>query len=244
MDCTSFPEPNDWELLAYIDGEADDRVAAHLAKCPHCRERARRLTRLQNRLTARIYRVACPSPATLGEYHLGILPPERAAAVAQHLEECGSCAREVAQLEDYLIELIPTLELTPLERAGEKVKVLVARLVGGEPGDGMPGQPAYAGIRGEDEASYLYEAEDIQIVIGIQDDATQPDRKATFGLVVGVEPGDVKAYLWQAERCIAIIPVDELGNFIIPDLKPGSYELIVTGPQIEVHVQELRVGTN
>ena len=87
MDCITSPEPNDWELLAYIDGEVDGQVLAHLEQCPHCRERARRLTRLQDRLRARLYRVTCPSPAALGEYHLGILPPDQAAAVARHLEE-------------------------------------------------------------------------------------------------------------------------------------------------------------
>jgi hypothetical protein len=244
MDCTTPPEPDDWELLAYIDGEADGQVVTHLEECPHCRERARRMNRLQGRLTARLYHVTCPSPAALGEYHLGILPPERAAAVAHHLEECGSCAQEVAQLQDYSIDLIPTLELAPLEQARERVNVLVARLANGAPGGGVPGQPTYGGVRREDEASYLYEAADIQIVIEIRDDATQPDRKTVLGLVVGVDPGEVKAYLWQAEACIAIIPIDELGSFAIPNLEPGSYELIVSGPQIEVHVQELWVEMN
>jgi anti-sigma factor RsiW len=101
MACVSPPEPADRDLLAYIDGEPDDRVAVHLEQCPHCRERAQHLARLQDILTAHLYRFNCPPPATLGEYHLGVLPGDRAAAVTQHLAECPRCGSEIAQLKDY-----------------------------------------------------------------------------------------------------------------------------------------------
>ena len=107
MACTSPPELNDRELLTYIDGEADREVVAHLERCPHCRERARRLARLQGRLTAQLYRVTCPSSQVLGEHQLGILPPVEAEAIARHVASCPHCAREVAQLGDYLNELAP-----------------------------------------------------------------------------------------------------------------------------------------
>jgi hypothetical protein len=248
MACVSPPELNDRQLLAYIDGEADQQVVAHLERCPHCRQKAHRLARLQDRLTTRLYRFTCPSPVELGEYHVGLLPRDQAAAVARHLAECPHCTREVAQLKDYLAELAPALGPSPLERIKERARVLVAHLVNGGLEAGLLGQPtlapAYAGVRGEEREPTLYQADDIQVVIEIQEDAEQPDRRVLLGLVIGTEPSGVKAHLWQADQHVAVVSVDELGNFVIPDLAPGSYELILSGPEIEIHIQDLQVGTS
>lgn len=248
MTCVSPPELSDRELLTYIDGEADHRVVAHLERCPYCREKSHHLARLQDRLAAQLYRITCPSPVKLGEHHLGVLPRDQAAAVARHLAECPHCSREVAQLKDYLTELAPALELSPLERVKERTRVLVARLVNGGLEAGLLGQPAlapaYAGVRGGEREPYLYQADDVQIAIEVQDDAEQLDRKVILGLVIGMELGGLKAHLWQANQRVAVAPVDELGNFVFPDLALGSYELILSGPEIEIHIQDLEVGTS
>jgi len=221
---------------------------AHLERCLHCREKARRLTRLQDRLTAQLYRVTCPSPLELGEYHLGMLPRDQAVTVARHLAECPRCAREVAQLKDYLTELAPTLEPSLLEQVKGRVKVLVAHLVNGGLEAGLLTQPAlapaYAGIRGEEGEPFLYQADDVQIATEVQDDAERPGRKVLLGLVIGMDTSGVKAHLWQADQRLAVVPVDELGNFVIPSLAPGSYELILSGPEVEIHIQDLEVGTS
>ena len=240
MPCVSPLEPDDGELLAYVDGEAGPDLVAHIDRCPHCRQRAARLARLQNRLTAGLYRMACPTTEELGEYHLGALSPDRAAAVARHLTECPHCTRELAQLQEYLGELASELEFSPLER----VRVLVAQLVFGEqgvPGVGRPA-PAYAGVRGEEEGPLLYHADDAQIALEVQDDAGQRDRKLLLGLVTGLETRQLEAHLWRGDEPIITVPVDELGNFVIAGLVPGRYELILSGPAVEIHIQDLDVG--
>lgn len=246
--CVSPPELNARALLAYIDDRADQQVVMHLERCPYCREKAQHLACLQDRMTAQLYRLSCPPTIELGEYYLGLLPGEQAEAVARHLSECPHCTREVAQLKEYMTELAPILELGPLERIKERARVLIARLVGGGLEDVQPGHPvlapAYAGVRGEEEGPHLYQADAIQVIVEVQDDAEQPDRKAILGLIVGMEPGGLEAHLWQAERRVAVISVDELGNFVIPNLAPGSYELILSGPKVEVHIQELQIGTS
>jgi hypothetical protein len=245
MACVSPPELNDRELLTYIDGEANQQVVAHLERCPHCCEKAHRLARLQHRLIAQLYRLTCPSSMELGEYDLGLLPREQAAAVARHLAECPHCIREVAQLRDYLTDLAPTLGLSPLERFREQIKVLVARLVSVGPGSGLLKQPAlapaYLGVRGEEEGSLVYQADDIQVVIEVHEDVDQPDRRVLLGLVTEIEPRELKVHLWQASQSIATVSVDELGNFAIPGLAPGSYELILSGPEVEIHIQALEI---
>jgi anti-sigma factor RsiW len=198
MGCVLPPELDEIQLLAYQDGEADAEVVSHLEQCPHCRGRALRLARFQDRLIAQLYRVTCPDSLELGEYHLGLLSRERMADVAQHLADCPLCRDEVAQLTDYLAELAPDLEVSPLER----VKVWVAQLVNVAREMGRPGTPGlvpvYAGVRGEDERPLIYEAGNAQIAIEIQDDPEQPDRKMLLGLVTGIESGGIVVHLWQA----------------------------------------------
>jgi len=236
--------------LAYLDGEPDDRVAAHLEGCPHCRERARRLGRLQDHLTARLYRYNCPSTAELGEYHLGLLPQDQGAALAYHLTECPRCTYEVTQLEHYLADLAPTLEQPGLlEQATERIRVLVARLVNGGMNVDLLGQPALApalaGVRGDESEPLIYEADGVQVVVEIDQDPDQPDRRSILGLVIGVDdPDKLDVHLWQSDQPVATIQVEEMGNFVISNLTPGRYELILSGPELEIHIQELEVEIN
>ena len=241
MPCISPPELDDRQLLTYLDGEADHQAASHLERCPHCREKAHRLARLQNRVTAQLYRITCPPPAELGEYYLDMMPRDQAASVAQHLAQCPHCSRELAQLKDYLGELTSDLEFSPLER----VRVLVARLVRGRWETGPLAAPAlapaYAGIRGEEEGPYVYQTDDVEVVIDVQDDTEQQDRKVLLGLVTGMDTRGLKAHLWQVDQLVTTASVDDLGNFVIPHLAPASYELILSGPEVEIHLQTLEI---
>jgi hypothetical protein len=244
MDCVMPPELDDRELLAYLDGEAGHQVVAHLEQCPHCRKRAERLAQLQGRMTAELYRIACPSTVELGEYHLGLLRRDQAVTVARHLSECPHCRAEVAQLKGYLGELTPELKFSSMEQ----IKVLVARLVGGREGRARPGAPtlapAYAGVRGGEEGPRIYQAGDAQIVIEVEDDAMHPGRKALLGLIMGIETRDLAAHLWLGDQTVAQAQVDELGNLVIMDLAPDSYELILKGPDLEIQILDLDVGAS
>lgn len=247
MACISPPQLADTDLLAYLDGEASAQVAAHLERCPHCRKRARRLARLQRQLVAGLYRYHCPSPAELGEYHLNLLPRYQTAALDRHLVECLHCAQEVRQLEEYLAELAPELELSVLERVRGRVRVLVARLVNGGMGVDLLGQPglapAYSAVRGDEGETLIYDADGVQVVVEIHQEPDQPDRRNILGLVVGLDdPHLCEVHLWRDDRRVATVPVEELGNFVIPDLTPGGYELIISGPEEEIHIQGLQVG--
>ncbi|MGD8473896.1 MAG: hypothetical protein PVH59_07210, partial [Anaerolineae bacterium] len=99
-----------------------------------------------------------------------------------------------------------------------------------------------AGLRGEETGPRLYQAGEAQVAIEIQDDATRGDRKTLLALVTGVDTSELVAHLWLADRRVGQVPVDELGNLVVPDLAPGSYELILSGPEVEVHIRDLDVG--
>ncbi|MBN2004704.1 MAG: hypothetical protein JXA21_15210 [Anaerolineae bacterium] len=248
MACVLPPELDEQDLWKYLAGEADQQVTMHLRECPYCREKAGSLARLQGHLIHELYRCTCPSPIELGEYHLGLLPHDRAAAIARHLAECPHCSREVAGLENYLTELAPSLEPDPLEQTKERVKIWVAQLVGGGPGVEPAAQltlaPAYAGLRGKEKEPLIFQTGDIQIAIEVQDDAERPGRRAILGLVIGEIPEEMEAHLWKAGQHIAEVPVDELGGFDISDVAPDNYELILSSPEVEIHIRDLRLETS
>jgi hypothetical protein len=238
MDCITPPALDNVVIAMYVDGEADEAVVAHIQQCPYCRERARQWTHLQNRLKKRSYRVNCPTPMELGEYHLGYLSDARELVIAQHLRECLLCRREVAQLEEYLQS-----DKQPVWRMS--VKVLIARLVGGQGSDEdqqvFSSSPAFTGVRGESDEPFIYQADNIRIMIEIEDDVEQMGFKSLLGLVTGLDTNEFTIQVSQGEQVIAAASVDDIGNFVISHLSPGHYKLIFSGPNIEIHIPSLPV---
>jgi anti-sigma factor RsiW len=236
------PELEDGQLLAYLDGEAGPEVAAHVEHCPECRERARRLASLQASLTAGLYRHACPSSTDLGEYHLGLLSRDRQADMACHLAQCPHCSRELAQLEAYLADVGPDIEIS----AVEQVMTVIARLIRDAQASwqlpGLAPAPAFAGLRGEGSGPLIYQAGEVQIAIEFQQDPAERDRSTLLGLVTGADPVDFQARLWQENELVASGPVDELGNLNLSGLAAGRYTLVLSGPEVEIRIEELEVG--
>jgi hypothetical protein len=205
------------------------------------------LTGIEERLTRALYRINCPDPTELGEYQLQMISGDRAKFIKQHLAECPLCAREAAQLQDYLADLTADLEPGPLERVRHRLKVVVARLLDSASASGLSGPaalaPAYAGLRGAEEGPLVYQAGELQVVIQVHEDADRPGRQTIVGLVTGLsDPQGVMVHLWQAGQQLLTVPVDDLGNFEISDLAPAGYELILGGPETEIHIQDLPVG--
>lgn len=233
--CVFPPELDDKQLLLYLDGEADDETASHLKRCTYCRGKAETLGRLQKRLTTRLYRLTCPPPIELGEYHLRMLPASQMLVVGQHVRECSYCAHEIAQLEEFMSESEPQVGLLG------PIKVLIAQLAGGREVNNSSLTPALAGLRGQEEEPFIYQADHVQIVIEVQDDVEQMGLKVLLGLVTGLESN---AFIIQVSRDGQIIttsPIDEIGNFVISHLVPGQYELKFTSSNLEIQIPYLSV---
>jgi hypothetical protein len=231
MSCISPPELTDQQLLAYLDGESHREVKAHLEQCLYCLEKARQLARLQARLRSRLHRLTCPSPIELGEYHLRLLAPAQATAVAQHLRECPHCAQEVAQLKGYLSELAPAMEPGLLGQ----VKVLVAQLVGGQREDRPPGEhafvPAFVAIRGGAQGPITLQADGLLIVLDVQ--PAEEGRVTVLGQVAADDQDlwtGALVELSQAGTLQLTTTVDDLGAFHCAGIPPGSTEIKITSP--------------
>jgi anti-sigma factor RsiW len=92
------------QLIAYIDGEADQAVKQHIEACNACAARAEPFIALQRVLLKAFYRLHCPQSQVLGEYYLGLLPEAEVVAIQVHLAECPYCPAELEDLRRFLAE--------------------------------------------------------------------------------------------------------------------------------------------
>ena len=218
MKCISSPSLDDAQILMFVEGEADTAIVSHIGECQYCRGKARRWTRLQNRLRKQSYRATCPTPMELGEYHLGYLPAPDVLVVSQHLRECLLCSREVAALENFLTSLAPAPGLV------ETANVLIARLVGTSSENGFG--PAAPALRGETKGPLTFEADGIVIVLDIQ-----PSMEGTFDILGQVAADQQEHWtgalveIRQGNELQSSSTVDDLGAFRMENIETGSKEL-------------------
>jgi len=241
MSCSRTPQLTDIELLMALDGEADPEVMMHSVHCPDCRARAGQLQKLQHELTRQLFRAECPSSLVVGEYHLGLLSAAKAAVVEKHLAVCPLCAEERTLLADFLLETSPATKSNLFAPVRRTMRILVARLTGSLSGSGLPGRaslvPAMTGLRGAETDPLIYEADGVQVMAEVLDDAAHLGRKSILGLLTGLDDtSGFQAFLWQGASCLATVELNDLGNFTIDDLAPGDYSLILTGPGMEIHL--------
>jgi hypothetical protein len=216
MNCITSPALENVEIAKYVDGEAEESIVAHIKECPHCSERARQWTLLQNRLKKQSYRVNCPTPMELGDYHLGYLPDPQKLVIAQHLRECLLCEREVATLEDFLGSLAPESDLLGA------VKVLIARLISGQGNLA----PAGGALRGGGKEPLTFQANGILIVLDIK--STTEGKADIFGQLATENQDqwtDALVELRKDDQLLASTWVDDLGTFQYENVIPGGQEL-------------------
>ena len=224
MKCIFDNEVEESQLLAYLDHEANQDTVKHLEQCAYCLERANALARLHDHLTDNFYRVDCPTSLELGEYHLHMLTPAQMLVISQHVRDCPHCTREIEQLEEFLSDLTPDAEINPLQ----KVKVLIARMVGERDGSSATSEPSFA-LRGESEGPITFVVEDIVIVLDIQ-----PVNNEKVNILGQVAADDQDLWteaiveLHQNNELQLSTIVDDLGAFQLEGVMPGLKELQVT----------------
>ena len=227
--CISPPELDDRQLLLYLDGKGDQDVVSHLERCTYCHERANALASLQKRLTSRLYRITCPSPLELGEYHLHMLPASEMHMIRHHLGECPHCTRELAQLEAFF-----STDLAPMETSlFGQARVLIARLVNSL---AEPGQTV-AALRGEAKGPITLEAEGLVIVLDVQ--SGKEGKVNILGQLAAEDQDqwtDALVELHHGGELEFSSTVDDLGAFYSEDIIPGSKELRITSKDNSIRV--------
>jgi hypothetical protein len=180
---------------------------------------------LERALRSRLYRMACPAPEVLGEWYLGLC--EDAEAIAEHVRSCPHCTEEVRQLA----------ALLALGVREPPVRRLVASLFSGP----LPGAPAFAlrGVASLQAATYA--AEGYVILVGIEPDPQDPGLRTVLGMVTGCpEPGAAQVFL-RSEDVDRTASVDDVGQFVFPEVTPGRYDLLVRFPDVEIQAGPMDV---
>lgn len=249
----TYNTPNDeienGALLAYVDGAVDaatrQRIEKELARSPELQAELNALAQMQTALSRALSHATSPTQLELGEYVLGIATPEAVAAIERAAVEYPHLAREVSALRDYLSDLdLPpaaSAEQTPAIPLRERVRLVVARLVEDLAGGG--GAPlALAGVRGGQTAERVYQIEDGQLIVAMQENTDRPQTRDILGLAIGL-PADYEYWvsLYQAEQMKGRATMDAYGNFVINGVQPDLYSLVLSSVAAEIVVPALRV---
>jgi hypothetical protein len=238
-----------WELLAYIDGASDPQtasiIAAQLERNSLLAAEIKALAETEARLVSLLS--AGPSSHELGEYALGLLPPERAADLEQRLARDPDARRRLENLTTYLAapDALPLAEADAVGRQiGRRIRVIIAQLAAGLGGSVGPGMlaPMPAGVRGDGSRALTYTVGDGQLVLEVEPSVEDRTKRNVLGLLVGFEqPDTLVAFLYRADALIAHTALDELGNFTLTALQPGAYHLILRGDTLEISAPEIQV---
>ena len=227
---------SDETLLAYLDGQVDSHIVAKIEGSTEYQKRAKELAQRQGQLLAKFYRQMCPDSIELGEFHLGMLSKKKSQAVIQHLEECPHCRQELAGMQAFMGEDVPTTEAG----IAEKIKVFVAQLVY-DVQRGMTSRPPAYALRGEEQDFLEYEADQVRVTLDFQEDPEHKSYKRIFGLVTGLQSQGCLVNLIQDGNIIKHTQVDEIGNFIISRASPGEYQLVIRGTEFEIQINDLTI---
>ena len=213
--CINPDEIRPGDLSAYVDGEAEPRVAGHVRRCAFCAGRAAAYRRMNAALVVALDRAACPAAETLGNFCLNALPAGQKLVVAKHLAECARCAAELpafdrpASTDDWLAGL----------------KGLTAVLKGVLVAAPIPFRPQ-AAARGDVARQRYYQADGINISIGYR---SETDRR---GVLIGVilapaasAVAGLRVELFRGDEAVAAQVVDSLGHFVFEAVAPGAYDL-------------------
>jgi hypothetical protein len=218
MTCTQPGAVTPEDLVAYADGDAPERVRAHVLACRRCRDEARRYAAVGRRLADALRRFECPTSHVLGELELGLLPADQTLALARHVADCPRCADEMRTLREFLVT-------EPAVRPGvvERLRWVVAALV--QPAGAAP----LGALRGvDDESSRTYRAEDATITVSIEP-GSRPGRAALLGLLVRESAPErldgLMAELVGSDGTTDQARTDSLGSFSFADVAPGLYRL-------------------
>jgi hypothetical protein len=199
------------------------------------------MTEFEDKLSALLYRVDCPSTTDLGEYQLGMFSSERTNQIQKHLENCPHCRQELSQLEEYMQDVSSDLHVDPLSQ----VRVVIGRLLKGGLTLGRFEEnalvPALAGVRGSIENSRIYQAEDVQIAIEVYEDGEHIGRFAMTGLMSKMEWAGSQVDLRDSEKLIVETIVEAAGEFAFTDLTSGKYSLVIKSPDTEIHL-DVEIG--
>jgi anti-sigma factor RsiW len=234
--CVDPTEIREGDLMAYVDGVAEETVARHIRRCPACTRQVEALAGLRVTLASTLYRHTCPESDQLIAYYQGELEGNQKLVVVQHLRQCPHCARELAALAR---EARAGLR----ERLRAAIEMVEATLV-------VP-QTRATVVRDAPEAARserrVYRAGETEITLGQRLAWAQPGRWDLFGAVhvggrVPETIGAARAELYRGEGLVAVAAVDSGGQFTFAGVEPADYDLSLVWENRDIRLRGVRIG--
>lgn len=229
--CIDPCELEEGALSAFLENPHDARIAAHLARCPHCAAQVVAYRQILAVSKTQLYRQACPATEILALYQLNLTTPAERLVIAAHVRDCLYCQRELDELARS--DDAPSL----FERLRQGVNVLTAAPVS------TLRQQAPA-LRGETSPLLRFRAGDLEIHLSQQPghslgQRTLLGRLTSLVTVTSPEPG-TEVWLWRADFAIVTV-IEADGIFTFENIEPGQYNLglewqgtVVSVPEVEI----------
>jgi hypothetical protein len=231
-ECIDLAAIKEGDLMAYLEGDTEDRVREHVENCSVCADEVARLRETSRGLLTLMYRADCPAPEILAQYQMDLLSNSDQLEVAAHVRTCPHCARELEELvireeeEDSLTQMI----LHVLEDVVQTVEATMT----------PRGRPHPVGVRGTEDGgrTFHFHADDpstvseatseqaVDVLIGFQPGTPATGTRTLLGSVVQTEAvSGGRAWLFrEGDKPVSSL-VDHLGTFTFTDLAPGEYDL-------------------
>ena len=96
----------DWELDMILGGDGTPEMEAALANNITNQKRLAQLQHEEQFLLASLFRVTCPTPLELGEWHLKLLGHKESEAIRSHLDHCSHCEADVTGMVKTMSHLL------------------------------------------------------------------------------------------------------------------------------------------
>ncbi|MBK9943518.1 MAG: hypothetical protein IPP13_18085 [Kouleothrix sp.] len=260
--CIEAHALDDLALIAAIDGEAEPAVVEHLRICGYCAARAQHYAELQGLLRRQFFRMFCPSGDTLIAFYEGTLAAAQHCHLQAHLAECPHCARELRFLGQLNADAIngrsppaswftinaPTIRepfVSATAQLTQPLKHIIATRTMAQSSSSV--SDFYGAARAHMPISqYAYQAENLQITLGVRPVAQRTDRHVVIGSLTLSDAPDINlnnavAYLSRQQQTISVVEIDELGRFVLDNLLPGIYQLAFRLPDREVIIEEVNL---
>ncbi|HLX59356.1 MAG TPA: hypothetical protein VKR83_20250 [Ktedonobacteraceae bacterium] len=265
MECSEPGLIRDEELLAYLAGErVRSVVGQHLAHCQRCSSWVAENRGLERSLIQKLYRWDCPPNQILGEYQMGLLSSDVAAAVRLHLNRCVFCAAEMATLIEFLANDPMLVESFAVQSSSQNnhsdVKQNVQRVLEGLRERSttqaqriiatlLPQQPRLAyqrHIANSEVWPRRYTAEDFSISVQVERGTERNDALQLIGLVTRKGATlealqGIPVSLSSQTSPVYTQTIDELGNFVFSSISPSTYTLELQLPDSTIVIEQLPV---
>jgi hypothetical protein len=189
----------------------------------------------------------------LADYIEGEIPLDRRVDLDAHLSVCDQCSRELAQLERMISSMrSDTNENAPASIVDRAIRLFESRKAPVPESsdlrqhvlavlhfDSIGLTPAFgvrAGTPGARQLLFSTHVNEIDLRIEPVDQSW-----LVSGQVLGMQTANGTAIL-QGEAGSSEAVLNELSEFTLPPVQAGTYKLILSLPNVEVEIEEIRIG--